>query len=65
MLDKQVPTVTPETHAALPPHLHDEDVQILVKGAAHCAEVPHMQVPATKISASLLQVIELDGSTMN
>jgi hypothetical protein len=61
---KQVLSVAPEVHGGPLPHLHDEEVQILDNGAAHCAEVPHMQVPALQVSTSLLQVIELQGSTV-
>ena len=59
---KHEASVVPELHAVLPPHLHAELVQILLKVAPHSAFEPHLQVPASQVSEVPEQVTTLHGS---
>lgn len=63
--DKQVATVLPEVHAVEEPHLHVDDVQMLLSGAAHFADEPHIQVPAVQASESPVQTNKSHGATKN
>ena len=64
-LVKQVFSATVEVHAEFVPHLHVAEVQILTNVAAHMAALPHIQVPASQLSESPVQLITLHGSEIN
>ena len=64
-LDKQVFSTTVEVHRVEEPHLHVAVVQILLNVAPHMAALPHIQVPASQLSESPVQLITLHGSEIN
>ena len=62
---KQVLSTTVAVHRVLEPHLHVADVHMLDNVGPHAAALPHIQVPASQLSALPVQLTKLHGSKIN